>query len=182
MAHLMNSRAEGRRASTATRVNLRLSNPLFDGLTGQEQAWMSHRDQVEQVPDGFALLGGTATCPIATMGDESRRLYGVQFHRSCAHAPAGKFSTISSSASPCEDWDPRGRSVARRFAKWRPRGIFLCQRRSFLGACTLCLRAVNVHGACRCGLCARGPTRATFSAMSPRNFPSWMHRRTSLGR
>lgn len=51
--------------------------------------WMSHGDRVEEIPADFSLLATSATCPIAAMGDEERRLYGIQFHPEVAHTPHG---------------------------------------------------------------------------------------------
>jgi GMP synthase (glutamine-hydrolysing) len=51
--------------------------------------WMSHGDRVEEIPAGFSLLATSTTCPIAAMGDEERRLYGIQFHPEVAHTPHG---------------------------------------------------------------------------------------------
>ncbi len=42
--------------------------------------WMSHGDQVAGLPPGFRILGESATCPIAAMADEKRRIYAIQFH------------------------------------------------------------------------------------------------------
>jgi GMP synthase (glutamine-hydrolysing) len=41
---------------------------------------MSHGDQVEKLPPGFRSIANTVTCPIAGMVDETRRIYGIQFH------------------------------------------------------------------------------------------------------
>jgi GMP synthase (glutamine-hydrolysing) len=42
--------------------------------------WMSHGDQVAALPPGFHTLGVSATCPIAAMADENKRIYAIQFH------------------------------------------------------------------------------------------------------
>src|SRR5579864_8906279 len=51
--------------------------------------WMSHGDRVEALPPGFVANAATATIPFAAMGDEQRRLYGVQFHPEVTHTPQG---------------------------------------------------------------------------------------------
>lgn len=59
-------------------------SPLFRWRQGEQEnkwhVWMSHGDQVAEVPEGFVNYGSTATCPIAAFGDDQRRLYGLQFH------------------------------------------------------------------------------------------------------
>ncbi|HQK23080.1 MAG TPA: glutamine-hydrolyzing GMP synthase [Candidatus Latescibacteria bacterium] len=63
---------------------------IFEGLDPVERVWMSHGDSVTRVPDGFAVLGGTADCPIAAMGDVQRRMFGFQFHPEVTHSPHGQ--------------------------------------------------------------------------------------------
>lgn len=52
--------------------------------------WMSHGDQVTEVPSGFVVTASTDTCPIAAMEDVSRNYYAVQFHPEVTHTPDGK--------------------------------------------------------------------------------------------
>ncbi len=51
--------------------------------------WMSHGDRVSVLPPGFSLIGRTASAPIAAMGDDTRRIYGLQFHPEVTHTPQG---------------------------------------------------------------------------------------------
>ncbi|MGA9347630.1 MAG: glutamine-hydrolyzing GMP synthase [Anaerolineae bacterium] len=68
---------------------LALSSPLFAGLPFSMKVWMSHGDRVEELPPGFVTLASTANAPIAAMGDEARKLYGLQFHPEVVHTPQG---------------------------------------------------------------------------------------------
>ena len=52
--------------------------------------WMSHGDQVQQMPNGFALWAATPSAPIAAMFDASRRYFGVQFHPEVTHTEGGQ--------------------------------------------------------------------------------------------
>ncbi|HLO97345.1 MAG TPA: glutamine-hydrolyzing GMP synthase [Fimbriimonas sp.] len=52
--------------------------------------WMSHGDQVTEVPPGFVVTASTDSCPIAAMEDVSRNYYAVQFHPEVTHTPDGK--------------------------------------------------------------------------------------------
>ena len=63
--------------------------PLFKGLPAELDVWMSHGDQVERLPAGFRILAQTQTCPVAAMGNEARRIYGLQFHPEVVHTPQG---------------------------------------------------------------------------------------------
>jgi GMP synthase (glutamine-hydrolysing) len=62
---------------------------LLVGLPAQTEVWMSHGDQVERLPEGFVVLGSSATCPQAAVADRRRRLWGVQFHPEVVHTKAG---------------------------------------------------------------------------------------------
>jgi GMP synthase (glutamine-hydrolysing) len=52
--------------------------------------WMSHGDRVESLPPGFAAVAATSNAPLAAMADETRRLYGVQFHPEVTHTRSGR--------------------------------------------------------------------------------------------
>lgn len=52
--------------------------------------WMSHGDRVIDPPEGFRVLAATAAAPVAAMGDDRRRFYGLQFHPEVTHTPRGK--------------------------------------------------------------------------------------------
>ena len=64
-------------------------DPIFAGLPSELDVWMSHGDQVHVLPAGFETLAETATCPIAAMGHQQRRIYGIQFHPEVVHTPRG---------------------------------------------------------------------------------------------
>ena len=73
-------------------VTLRQESLIFSGLedgASELDVWMSHGDQVVEVPAGFAVLAKTESCPVAAMSDESRQLYGLQFHPEVQHTPQG---------------------------------------------------------------------------------------------
>lgn len=51
--------------------------------------WMSHGDKVTKLPLGFKVICETRNAPIAGMADESRHMYGVQFHPEVTHTLQG---------------------------------------------------------------------------------------------
>jgi GMP synthase (glutamine-hydrolysing) len=57
---------------------------------GLLDVWMSHGDKVNELPPGFKVIASNATTPIAGMADETRKLYGVQFHPEVTHTTQGK--------------------------------------------------------------------------------------------
>jgi GMP synthase (glutamine-hydrolysing) len=57
---------------------------------GLLDVWMSHGDKVTALPPGFRVIASNAATPIAGMADETRKLYGVQFHPEVTHTLQGK--------------------------------------------------------------------------------------------
>lgn len=53
---------------------------MFKELPAKQTVWMSHGDLVREVPEGFKTVATSANCPIASMADDARNFYGVQFH------------------------------------------------------------------------------------------------------
>lgn len=63
--------------------------PLFQGLPTEQKVWMSHGDRIDDLPEGFIAWAHSASSPFAAIADESRRLYGLQFHPEVAHTEHG---------------------------------------------------------------------------------------------
>ncbi len=63
---------------------------LLANLSGEKIVWMSHGDQVNELPDEFISLGKTGTCPFAAVKHRSKAFFGVQFHPEVTHTPCGK--------------------------------------------------------------------------------------------
>ncbi len=68
------------------------THPLFDDVAtnNKAQVWMSHGDSVKDLPQGFKTIASNDSCPHAAVADETRKLYGVQFHPEVVHTPQGK--------------------------------------------------------------------------------------------
>jgi len=63
--------------------------PLFVDLPDSLSVWMSHGDRVEALPEGFRVLARSENGIIAAIGDDTRRIYGTQFHPEVHHTPHG---------------------------------------------------------------------------------------------
>ena len=66
------------------------ASQLFDGTPEEQSVWMSHRDAVSVVPEGFTVTASTDVCPVAAMECASKRIYTTQFHPEVRHTPHGK--------------------------------------------------------------------------------------------
>ena len=62
---------------------------LLAGIPGESLVWMSHGDNIEEIPPGFVALAHTETLPIAAMADPERRIYATQFHPEVRHTEYG---------------------------------------------------------------------------------------------
>src|SRR2546429_1596302 len=90
MAHVLGGDvvAEGKREYGPATVDLADRAGIFEGLSAQERAWVSHGDTVRRPPDGFTVVASTTSVPVAAMTD-GRSRYAVQFHPEVAHTAHG---------------------------------------------------------------------------------------------
>jgi GMP synthase (glutamine-hydrolysing) len=65
-------------------------DPFVKGLPADTSVWMSHGDQIHDLPKDFIPLATTPTCPYAAARHKSRPFYGVQFHPEVTHTPRGE--------------------------------------------------------------------------------------------
>ena len=63
---------------------------LFNKLNKKTNVWMSHGDQVQDLPDDYELLASTSTAPIAAMQHKKLPIYAIQFHPEVTHTDDGK--------------------------------------------------------------------------------------------
>src|SRR6201996_9099892 len=99
MAHQLGGEVQGsaRREFGAAQVRPTNDSRLLDGLEDNRDAqgrrlldvWMSHGDRVTALPPGFKAIASTDNAPLASMADEGRRLYGLQFHPEVTHSLQG---------------------------------------------------------------------------------------------
>ena len=64
-------------------------SPLLKDVPEKAVCWMSHTDAVTVLPEGFKKLAHTENCPYAAFGDETRKIYGIQFHPEVNHTQYG---------------------------------------------------------------------------------------------
>jgi GMP synthase (glutamine-hydrolysing) len=94
MVAALGGQVEGGHSREFGRAELQVidETPLFDSVFEEgerAQVWMSHGDRVTRLPPGFRAVGISTGAPFAAIADDSRRLYGVQFHPEVVHTPKG---------------------------------------------------------------------------------------------
>ena len=63
---------------------------LFNSTPMQQTVWMSHRDAVSEVPEGFTVTASTDVCPVAAMECPERKIFTTQFHPEVKHSEYGQ--------------------------------------------------------------------------------------------
>ncbi|MEM9251526.1 MAG: glutamine-hydrolyzing GMP synthase [Planctomycetota bacterium] len=70
-------------------LSVKNADALLRGIPASTAVWMSHGDQVTELPEAFVPLATTPTCPYAAVRHADRRFFGVQFHPEVTHTPHG---------------------------------------------------------------------------------------------
>jgi len=75
-----------------TDISITNTSPLFSKLWQKNNSypvWMSHGDKVVEISDNFQVIAETPSAPYAAIADETRKIYGLQFHPEVVHTPQG---------------------------------------------------------------------------------------------
>ncbi|AEV15756.1 GMP synthase [Thermus sp. CCB_US3_UF1] len=96
------------RAEYGKALLTRHTGPLFRGLEGEVQVWMSHQDAVTELPPGWRVSGETEENPVAAMEAPDGKTFAVQFHPEVAHTPKGMqmLENFLELAGVRRDWTP----------------------------------------------------------------------------
>jgi GMP synthase (glutamine-hydrolysing) len=91
-AHILGGQVKPAKAREYGRSKLTVSSDdaLVKGLPRDTTVWMSHGDQIHDLPAEFVALATTPTCPYAAARHRTRPFYGVQFHPEVTHTPRGE--------------------------------------------------------------------------------------------
>ena len=98
----------GEYGQTPARV-LDTTSTLFDGQPAEQSVWMSHGDSVTVAPQGMRVTAVTDGAPVAAFEDDTRRLYGVQWHPEVLHTAYGQRvleNFLWTGAGLAADWTP----------------------------------------------------------------------------
>jgi GMP synthase (glutamine-hydrolysing) len=73
-----------------TTVKVLEPDEILRGVGDSFVAWASHNDEVRKANARFKVLADSDYCGVEALRDESRPVYGVQFHVEVADTPKGK--------------------------------------------------------------------------------------------
>ena len=93
----------------STQIKVVKENKLFKGFQEDLVCWMSHKDLVEDLPDGFEILAKSKNIPVASFENKEKKFYGIQFHAEVTHTIWGKDlleNFISEIAGCNKTWTP----------------------------------------------------------------------------
>ncbi|TSC88310.1 MAG: GMP synthase (glutamine-hydrolysing) [Microgenomates group bacterium Gr01-1014_7] len=63
---------------------------LLDGIPDRSIVWLSHGDEVSKLPEGFVENAKTSTHNNASISNENKKFYGIQFHPEVVHTEFGE--------------------------------------------------------------------------------------------
>lgn len=55
-------------------------SPLFKGISFPTQVWMSHQDEITEIPEGFEKIGFTKDCQFAALQNLAKKRFSLQCH------------------------------------------------------------------------------------------------------
>lgn len=91
-AHLLGGKViRGHHEYGPTQVSIASKSALFKNVEANElKVWMSHGDEVIELPTGFDYHVSTPKVKAAGVGNFERKIFGVQFHPEVEHTQEGK--------------------------------------------------------------------------------------------
>ncbi|MEO6906337.1 MAG: glutamine-hydrolyzing GMP synthase [Abditibacteriaceae bacterium] len=91
MTHMLGGKVTpaDKREFGKTELTVEKDAPLYGGLNPRLICWMSHGDYVLEPPPGFIGTSQTVSCPVASMANVEKKLFGVQYHPEVSHTPWG---------------------------------------------------------------------------------------------
>ena len=73
----------------ANLIHLEETDLLFKGIKPGTQVWMSHGDTIENLPDGYEIVGSTASVKAGAFKITNEKTWGIQFHPEVYHTTDG---------------------------------------------------------------------------------------------
>lgn len=71
-------------------LQVKKAEGIFKDFPENSRVWMSHFDMVQDMADGFEIIGETEDCPTAAIADFKKHHYGIQFHTEVTHTEEGR--------------------------------------------------------------------------------------------
>ena len=72
------------------KINNSILTKNFFNKTGSNNVWMSHADEVSQLPKGFKIIASSLNSKLAIIENSQKTIFGIQFHPEVTHTTKGK--------------------------------------------------------------------------------------------
>jgi len=72
------------------KINNSILTKNFFNKTGSNNVWMSHTDEVSQLPKGFKIIASSLNSKLAIIENSQKTIFGIQFHPEVTHTTKGK--------------------------------------------------------------------------------------------
>ncbi len=92
IAYLMGGKIQEteKREYGPAKIRINKKTKLLEGVKEGSQVWMSHGDEVVELPEGFYISASTDNTKIAVAENDKLKIYAVQFHPEVVHTEYGK--------------------------------------------------------------------------------------------
>jgi GMP synthase (glutamine-hydrolysing) len=71
-------------------LHIQKESKLFKNIPNRSIVWMSHGDRVDKIPKDFRVVCKTKDVDITAISNESRNIFGIQFHPEVSHTKYGE--------------------------------------------------------------------------------------------
>jgi len=72
-----------------SKIDIKLNDYLFKDITSTMNAWMSHGDRIETMPDNWEITSQSENGIVSSVQNQGNNIFGVQFHPEVAHTERG---------------------------------------------------------------------------------------------
>ena len=72
------------------KINNSILTKNFFSKAGSNNVWMSHADEVSQLPKGFKIIASSLNSKLAIIENSQKTIFGIQFHPEVTHTTKGK--------------------------------------------------------------------------------------------
>jgi len=92
MVHSLGGSVEraGKREYGFAELRVKRQEGVLKDVGRSTRCWMRHGDSIRKLPEGFIVTASTENTEIAAIVQNSKKLYGLQFHPEVEHTPLGK--------------------------------------------------------------------------------------------
>ncbi len=92
MQHSMGGRVDKGKTKEYGFANMEAAKTegIFKDFPASSRVWMSHFDIVQDMAEGFEVIGETEDCPTAAIANFEKNYYGIQFHMEVTHTEEGQ--------------------------------------------------------------------------------------------